>query len=596
MKKQLLSICFALFAAGVFAQGTWVSQATNFAPVSSGVRYISPVDTNVLWICAYDGSGGGADRRDYSRTLDGGQQWTAATVPVSNTYDWSMIHGVSADTAFAVFYDPTAATGGGIWRTTDAGATWTQCGAGQMYATGASFPNVVHFWNSQEGWAMGDPLGGYFELYKTLDGGNTWTRTPQANIPAPQAGEYGIVGHYCVIGDNVWFDTQKGRVYRSTDRGNTWQVATTSILVPSTGVIDIAFTSVTDGIARLYNATTGVNTVKRTTDGGATWSTLAITGNFWGNDVKWVPGTASMLVSTGAATGLSGSSYSLDGGANWTTIETAAQRTALGVVDSTHWWTGGFTMSPSSGGIFRYQSIPVITCNDANINPGTAVGNVPFICPGDTVLVTTTGVVAPTVGDYAGLGWILSFTDVSGNPDPQNDPGYVGGSGIQFPAPATGAIQLINDGSLIDGVNLPYGTYYFTPVVLGNAIGTSASIINVTLDPACTYAGNSVAVYVADPNDTLCTTTGIAQVDASTLSVRAYQSDAMGISLRISSKSSGTANIEVLDIMGRSVYSDNKQVQNGINAVRIDSTLPSGTYITKVTVNGNTAVTKFVKQ
>ncbi|MFM7729344.1 MAG: hypothetical protein ACKO7B_21780, partial [Flavobacteriales bacterium] len=127
MKKQVLIVCLSLLSLGAFAQGTWVSQASNFGPVSSGVRYISPVDTNVLWICAYDGSGGGADRQDFSRTLNGGTQWTSGTVPVSATYDWSMICGVTADTAFAVFYDPTAATGGGIWRTADGGATWTQC-------------------------------------------------------------------------------------------------------------------------------------------------------------------------------------------------------------------------------------------------------------------------------------------------------------------------------------------------------------------------------------------------------------------------------------------------------------------------------------
>jgi photosystem II stability/assembly factor-like uncharacterized protein len=594
MKKQLLFAAFLLFATGAIAQGgAWVSQATGFTPVSSGVRYVSPVDTNVLWICSYDGSGGGADRQDFSRTVDGGANWTAGVTPAPTTYDWSMIHGINADSAFAMFYDAVAGSGGAVYRTADGGASWTQVGTGSIYDAN-SFPNVVHFWNGSEGFAMGDPNNGYFEIYKTYDGGDTWTRVPQANIPAQLSGEYGIVGHYNVIGDNVWFDTNKGRVYRSHDRGLTWAVGTTGITVPTTiGAIDIAFYSPSNGIARLYNA--GVNTVKTTSDSGATWSTLTITGNFWGSDVKWVPGTTSRLVSTGAATGFIGSSYSDNGGATWVDIETAAQRTALGVVDSTHMWCGGFTTSTTDGGIFKYVSIPSITCSDPNINPGTAVGSTALLCEAETLSVTATGIYAPTVGDYAGIGWIISSTDITGNSNPQLDPGYIGGSGVAFPAPSSSTTVLINDGTLIDGINLPYGTYYFTPVVFGNATGTSASIINLTLDPACTYTGNSVAVNIAAPGDPACLT-GIQNVDASSLNVIAYQVES-GMNLRITSKQTGNATIEIVDITGRTVVtSSSNPVLNGVNNIHIDAFLTSGTYVVKTSIGGAVAATKFVKQ
>ena len=594
MKKQLLLAALLLFTTGAFAQGgAWTSQATGFTPVSSGVRYVSAVDTNVLWICSYDGSGGGANRQDFSHTSNGGANWTAGTTPAPTNYDWSMIAGVNADSAFAMFFDATAGAGGAIYRTADGGASWTQVGTGSIFDAN-SFPDVVHFWNASEGFALGDPNGGYFEIYTTSDGGDTWTRVPQANIPAPLSGEYGIVGHYQVMGDNVWFDTNKGRVYRSSDRGQTWRVGTTGITVPTTiGAIDIAFYSPSRGIARLYNA--GVNTVKTTSDSGATWTTLTITGNFWGSDVKYVPGTLSRLISTGAATGFIGSSYSDDGGLTWVDIETSAQRTALGVVDSMHMWCGGFTTSTTDGGIFRYTSIPSITCSDPNINPGTAVGSTSIICPAETLTVTATGVYAPTVGNYAGVAWIISSTDITGNANPQLDPGYIGGSGVAFPAPSSSTTVLINDGTLIDGVNLPYGTYYFTPVVFGNATGTSASIINLTLDPACTYTGNSVAVYVAGAGDSACAT-GIQHIDATSLKVTAFQVES-GIKLRINSKLAGNAVVEVMDITGRSVYaSASNPVLNGVNVISIDALLSSGTYVVKTTVGGAIATTKFVKQ
>ncbi|MBK9319145.1 MAG: hypothetical protein IPM91_10200 [Bacteroidetes bacterium] len=403
MKKLLLFAFILIGLTNVNAQGVWVSQATNFTPVSSGVRYISTVDTNIVWICSYDGSGGAANRQDFSRTIDGGTTWAAGTITgAPATHDWAMIYGLNADTAWSVLYSTSAAVAGGIYKTTDGGATWTQQGAGVIYNNlSQSFPNVVHFWDANNGFAMGDPEGGFYELYTTTDGGSNWTRVPTGNIPAPTAGEYGIVGHYEVQGDTIWFDTNKGRVYRSVDRGLNWTVASTGITVPTNSAIDICFYSSTNGIARLYNGTTGGNTMRVTTDGGLTWTVATPTGNFFGSDVQAVPGTVSKLISTGAATGFIGSSYSDDGGLNWTDIEVSAQRTALGVVDSLHMWTGGFTTSPNSDGIFKYFIVPTISCVDTAISAGTTTASATQLCGGDTAVFTTTGVYAPTVGDYA---------------------------------------------------------------------------------------------------------------------------------------------------------------------------------------------------
>jgi hypothetical protein len=172
MKKLLLFAFILIGLTNVNAQGVWVSQATNFTPVSSGVRHISTVDSNIVWICSYDGSGGAANRQDFSRTIDGGTTWVAGTItgaPV--THDWAMIYGLNADTAWSVLYSTSTAVAGGIYKTTDGGATWTQQGAGVIYNNlSQSFPNVVHFWDANNGFAMGDPEGGFYELYTTTDG------------------------------------------------------------------------------------------------------------------------------------------------------------------------------------------------------------------------------------------------------------------------------------------------------------------------------------------------------------------------------------------------------------------------------------------
>jgi hypothetical protein len=221
------------------------------------------------------------------------------------------------------------------------------------------------------------------------------------------------------------------------DRGLNWTVASTGITVPTNGAIDICFYSSTNGIARLYNGTTGGNTMRVTADGGDTWTVATPTGNFFGSDVQSVPGTVSKLISTGAATGFIGSSYSDDGGLNWTDIEVSAQRTALGIVDSTHMWTGGFTTSPNSDGIFKYFIVPTISCVDTAISAGTTTASVTQVCGGDTAVFTATGVYAPTVGDYAGVSWVITTASISGSVNPQLEPSLIASYTFNFPAPAT---------------------------------------------------------------------------------------------------------------------------------------------------------------
>jgi hypothetical protein len=608
MKKQLLFAAMFLCSLGAFAQATWIPQATGFTPVSSGVRYISAVDSNVVWICAYDGSGGAADRQDYSHTIDGGASWIPGVIPCPTTYDWSMIYGTDANNAWAVLYDAAGTTGGGIWHTEDGGGSWTQQGAGAIYHTAAAFPNVVHFWNDQEGFAMGDP-NPFFEIYTTSDGGTNWNPVPQANIPAHLTGEFGIVGHYNVIGDTIWFDTNKGRVYRSIDRGSNWTVAATGLVVPTNGAMDICFYNNMNGLARIYNATTFVSTMKVTADGGDTWTTAVPSGLFFGSDVKRVPGTQSMIVSTGAVTGDIGTSYSTDGGLNWITIETDDQRTALGIVDSLTMWTGGFTTSPTSDGIYKWVDVPIILCTDANINPGTTMISIPsgLLCYQDSLIVTSTGVYAPTDGAYSGVSWLISSADITGSSDPLNETSLIGYYGWTYPAPSTSTRAFYNDTTLQGATPLigptppsnPYGTYYWTPVVFGNATAGTANptfLGDLNLDPNCTFTGTSLPVQVLPPGDPQCTAVGVKELTASFLTVTSSMLDRNTANLNIKSAFAGKATVQLFDISGRSVKNIESNFATGANSLTFDvSTLSTGSYMVKVQVNGVVANTKIVK-
>jgi photosystem II stability/assembly factor-like uncharacterized protein/thiol-disulfide isomerase/thioredoxin len=342
MKKIFLFTILAVFCSTAFSQ--WIEQATGFATASRGIKYISAVNENVVWATAYNGTTATNYITEFTRTTNGGATWTAGTITgYTSGYGSAMIFGLDANTAWMPVFNTTAG-GGRILKTTDGGSTWTHQTTA-TFAGPAGFPNVIHFWDANNGWCQGDPNGGYFEFYTTTDGGTTWTRVPQANIPDPiAADEYGVTGFYTVVGDNVWFSTNKGRVFKSTDKGYTWSVYTTSL----TNQFKIVFKDENYGLAYQIDN----YTVAKSTDGGETWTVFTPTGNLYSSDIAYVPGTPNTWVSTGNT---SGASFSLFGGSYWEDFSSfPGQMLSTAWVNNSCGWVGNFNIDASTGGIYKF--------------------------------------------------------------------------------------------------------------------------------------------------------------------------------------------------------------------------------------------------
>jgi photosystem II stability/assembly factor-like uncharacterized protein len=181
---------------------------------------------------------------------------------------------------------------GAIHRTTNGGLNWVNMTAPGMYTNSTAFTNIVSFLTPSIGITQGDPVNGEFEIWRTTDGGNTWTMVPGANIPNPiNIGEFAIVDLYAKHGSsNLWFGTNAGRMYRTTDAGLTWSVSTVGSITDV--LIEIAFTSPLVGLTYVSNGTT--IDVYNTIDGGATWNLITPTGNGL-NDISGVPGTGAFV-------------------------------------------------------------------------------------------------------------------------------------------------------------------------------------------------------------------------------------------------------------------------------------------------------------
>lgn len=173
--------------------------------------------------------------------------------PLLKTLQWRSIgpaRGGRAATVAGVVGDRNTyymgATGGGVWKTTDAGASWKNVSDG-FFKTGSvgaiavapSDPNVVYV-------GMGETcVRGNFSqgdgVYRSLDAGKTWTRV--GLVDSRQIGDITIdpqnpdVVFVAALGHVFGESAQRG-VYKTTDGGATWRDVLS--VDDKTGAVDLA--------------------------------------------------------------------------------------------------------------------------------------------------------------------------------------------------------------------------------------------------------------------------------------------------------------------------------------------------------------------
>lgn len=358
LMKKILLFAFIIGCFHCQAQNFWTSKATTFSQINRGVNDISIVDDNVVWAKAYDGASNTPQNvRQYTRSTDGGNTWISGNINLGtgqNSLNISSITAVSATTAWVTAV-PSPTGNGGVWKTTDGGSTWAKQTTA-LFDTADSYANFIYFWDENNGITQGDPSGGYFEIYTTADGGTTWTRVPNANIPAPLANEYGYAVNYDVAGNTIWFGTDKGRLFKSTDQGLNWTVIQSPIsdFAGTTVRGSYSFSDTNNGL--LFASNNLLYTLYETTDGGTTWTPKTYTGNIGNRNIEYIPGTSTVVsVGTTPNASVSYTAYSTDNGSTWTDVMSGTQVTTLKFRNLNLGFGGGFTISSSAGGIFKYS-------------------------------------------------------------------------------------------------------------------------------------------------------------------------------------------------------------------------------------------------
>ncbi len=258
------------------------------SPVTTDLTAVHVVNNNVAWICGVGGV--------VLRSVDGGNTWTKVTNVTGNP-DLYAISGLNESNVLV------GDGVGSIWRSTNGGSTWTK-----VSTNSGSFINVVDYVSETLAYAQGDPISNVWRLLKSTDGGATWSL---ATTLTGVSGEAGWNGSYDRIGTNIWFGTNKTKIYKSsTGLEGPWTSGATGTSVNSYGV---AFSDANIGIATVNDGTSTGGKVMKTTNGGTTWSQVSFPVTGTANLVDFIDGTPKVWIGTFS----NGIFHSTDYGNSW---------------------------------------------------------------------------------------------------------------------------------------------------------------------------------------------------------------------------------------------------------------------------------------
>lgn len=234
---------------GASSGGVWKSEdgATTWRPVfdkqeaqSIGALAIAPSDHNVVWA----GTGEAFVRSNISigngvyKSTDAGKTWSHMGLDKSGRIGRVAIDSTDPNIVFVASmghcYGPQKERG--VYRTTDGGKTWehvlfvdenTGCFEIAMDPNNprilfaGMWPLVIHTWGRESG----GPNGG---IWRSMDGGDTWTHLTGNGLPGPPIGKVGLAvaqsNSKVVYALMETGHPNRGVLWRSSDGGDSWKL------------------------------------------------------------------------------------------------------------------------------------------------------------------------------------------------------------------------------------------------------------------------------------------------------------------------------------------------------------------------------------
>ncbi len=306
---------------------TWLPIFDAQPVASIGWIAVAPSDSNVI----YAGTGETDIRSDLAtgagvyKSTDAGATWKYAGLRETRHIGKILVHPSKPQVVYVAAlghaYGPNAERG--VYRSTDGGATWKQVlnrgadtGAVDL-AMDSEDSNLLYatVWNAHRPpWSQYGPVEGPGSgMFQSKDGGETWTPLSGHGLPAGQWGRSGVAtarGHRVYA--TVDAAGADGGIYRSDDAGASWTRVSTDRRVTSRGWYFGQITADPNNPDVVYTPNVSLY---RSTDGGRTFEVPK--GAPGGDDYHsmWIDPADSQRMITGADQGVA---ISTDGGKTWT--------------------------------------------------------------------------------------------------------------------------------------------------------------------------------------------------------------------------------------------------------------------------------------
>jgi len=304
----------------------------------------------------FAGTGGGV-----FKSTDGGVSWSSASTGMTNNYIESFVISPNYAGDQTIF----AGTNGGVFKTTDGGVNWNAVNTGITGAIITSLAISPNYAGDQNIFA-GAWIGGVF---KTTDGGANWNAV-NTGITNTTILSLAVSPNYA--GDQTIFAGTNGGVFKTNDGGVNWNAVNTGIT--STIIQSLAVSPNFSSDQTIFAGTAGG--VFKTTDGGANWNavntgitsvsilSLAVSPNYAGDQTIFAGTNGGVFKTT-------------DGGVNWNAVNTGITSTIIqSLAVSPNFSSDQTIFAGTAGGVFGYTFFD-------NTPPATTLGANPTGPDGD---------------------------------------------------------------------------------------------------------------------------------------------------------------------------------------------------------------------
>jgi photosystem II stability/assembly factor-like uncharacterized protein len=237
---------FSTWYVGVGSGGVWktTNSGTTWKPVfdneksySIGCVVLDPSNPEIVWVGTGENVGGRhvAFGDGVYRSDDGGESWKNMGLKDSQHISEIIVDPTDSNTVYVASQGPLWSAGGerGLFKTTDGGVTWTNVLSDGEW-TGVTDvvmdsrdPKVLYAATWQHHRTVAAVIDGGPEtaIYKTDDGGASWTRL-EKGLPKGNMGKIGLAispQNPDVVYAVIELDNRKGGTWRSSNRGASWE-------------------------------------------------------------------------------------------------------------------------------------------------------------------------------------------------------------------------------------------------------------------------------------------------------------------------------------------------------------------------------------